>query len=157
MTVRDPSTGLPILGARDPRQEALDKFAQIAAEKQNLAVDDHDWVLIIKYNCTENDAARVVTFKQTNIPPNPPILITPETMRADSLPTCLRCEQTYDVVADQPCPGMTFEEYMMRLDDASRDEVLNRLRQQAAQLGPNGEPGPLDVNAIIREVPAPTT
>jgi hypothetical protein len=155
MTMRDPKTGVPILGQRDPMQEARDRLQALRAEKAGLDVIDHDWVVIIQYNLSTKDAIEVTRMKQTGHPPAEPIPLVVETMRDDSWPTCAKCGQTYDVVSEMPCPGMTIEQYLMSLDDAMREKVLEKLRAGEAinmAENPPGERPVLDVDT--RDFPA---
>jgi hypothetical protein len=131
--LRDKETGVPILGTVDPAAAARDALRALADEKRNLAPDDHNWVVIIQYAISEVNAGHIMRLKTEGTPVPPPgVPVVNETMIADSMPTCLRCMQTYDIVADQPCPGMTFEQYIESLDPETRESVLDNLRAQAA-------------------------
>lgn len=153
MTITD-ANGLPILGAVNPQQAALqqmqEKVAVLMAEKTALQPDDHDWAMLIQYAITEDDAARVHVFKTTGKPADPPVMLNNATMREDIGPICVKCQEPYLSASMSPCPGMPFHEYLASLPDEVREEVIRKL-----QSGEVGE-GLIEVDADgIREVETP--
>ncbi len=125
----DKQTGLPIIGGVDPALRYSDeRVAATLAEKQSLAKDDHDWIVLIGYSLTGVDAERAVIAKITGIHADPPIIIRAETMRDDVGPLCARCNQMYEIVQAMPCPGMSFDDYLAGLPEGVREKVIERLK-----------------------------
>jgi hypothetical protein len=122
------SQGLPILGAKDPAAEGRAFLEHLAAEKQSLADDDHDWVVLIMYSMLEADAERAAVAKRTGVPASPPIPLGNEVMRQDIGPLCSKCEQHFIEVQGAPCPGMSFEAYLKQLPPEVRSRVIERLQ-----------------------------
>lgn len=130
-TIARDANGLPILGARDPQREAQARLQALAQEKQNLAPDDHDWAIVVRYAVMTADSHRIVESQKTGVSADPPIQLTNANMAGEPIgPVCLRCDQHFEEMGETPCPGMTFAEYLGRLDPDARDEVLRRMEEQ---------------------------
>lgn len=116
--------GLPIIGSRSPR----DTFVE---EKNSLGEEDHDWVLIVEYGITNEQAPRVIESRDSGVPANPPIRFEAWNMGQVLGPLCRRCQEPYEVVNETPCPGISFEAYIASLDPETREKVLAALQRQA--------------------------
>lgn len=116
MTAIDKATGLPILGHKSPEQEMQEYIDRVHAEKQTLAPDDHDWVVIAAYHLCQVDADRALTAQKTGVPCQPPIpLITPLIRSEPVGPVCHRCNAHIAAVGHLACPGRPLEEYIASL------------------------------------------
>lgn len=138
--------GVPILGTKSPQEQVADHLALLADEKMNMPEDAHDWVVIVQYMLTFEEADRAGTAEVTGIPAQPPIALMPKKMRGVVGPVCGKCNQLWTYVHDVPCPGMPMDEYIASLDEDVRDEVIARLQEMRGQT--------VDIDKVVAEAHA---
>lgn len=147
MPAIDPVTGVPILGTQSPEERLRDYLTTLQTEKALIVDGVHDWVVSMVYAITNDDAMRAAEAQETGTPANPPITLTVQSMLANSGPVCRKCSMPYGAVAAQPCPNMTFEEYMASLPEDVREAVLAKLAEQDSD-----EPFTVEADGTVRTI-----